>query len=212
MVKKAEKPKAVKSKAGSGIPGSKPLRNPKEELFCHEYTIDKNAAKAGVRASYAKSTAEKKAPAWVAKSREKSTKPHIWDRVQFLLSKVVKEVDITAERTLKEIALLAFSNMGELIEQDKDGVVSMKWLDQLSPEQLACVSEISEYETERGRRRFRFKLHSKTDALEMLAKHYKLLTEKVEHGFTEGCGVLAVPIGMSKEQWSKFAKQNQIEK
>lgn len=78
----------------------------KEQVFIDEYLIDLNAAQAAIRAGYAKSTAEKKAPAWVAKSRQNSTKPQIWDAVNIAKQKRSKETKINAEWVLKQSVAL----------------------------------------------------------------------------------------------------------
>lgn len=82
----------------------------------------------------------------------------------------------TAAEVIAEIEKLAFSNMGEFVKFDKKGV-TVTDSSKLSPEQLACIAEVSEFESVKGTRHFRFKLHDKKGSLELLARRLKLLNE-----------------------------------
>lgn len=46
-------------------------------------------------------------------------------------------------------------------------------------------------------------------ALELLGKHLKMFTEKLEHSVPEGSGVLAVPVPVDASVWAKAAALQQ---
>ena len=74
----------------------------KQQRFVEEYMKDTNAAQAAIRAGYAASTADKKAPLWVGKSREKSSQPKVWDAVQAGLTELSEEAKMDAAWILEE--------------------------------------------------------------------------------------------------------------
>ena len=76
----------------------------KERAFVREYAKDCNATSAAERAGYAPTTANKKAPMWVGKSRAKSTKPHVWDAVDEAQRKLQEKTGISVERVVEELA------------------------------------------------------------------------------------------------------------
>jgi len=176
----------------------------KEETFCREYIIDFNATRAARAAKYSKKTAAQQAVRMLRKVK-------IQKFIDSLKAAREKRTDIKADRVLEELAKLTFSNIADFIEI-QGGKLVMKDLATIPREQLACIEEISEIETERGLRRFKFKLHSKDKALELAMKHLGLLEENINLKLPEGCGVLAVPVGLDKKLWSQFAKNQQSQK
>lgn len=79
----------------------------KQALFVHEYLIDKNATQAAIRAGYSLKTA-------YSIGHENLTKPEIRARLQEAMEKLANSLEITAERTLRERARLAYFDIGEI--------------------------------------------------------------------------------------------------
>lgn len=77
---------------------------------------------------------------------------------------------------LEELARIGFSNIYQYIEFTGRGELRFKQTEQLSEDLLRCVAEISESPGAYGTTR-RIKLKDSLRALEMLAKHLKLLGE-----------------------------------
>ena len=75
----------------------------KQERFCKEYIIDLNATQAAIRAKYSEKSAE-------VLGFENLRKPSIQKRIQQLQQKADNKNIIPRERTLLEIARLAYSN------------------------------------------------------------------------------------------------------
>lgn len=118
----------------------KPL-SAKEKVFVARYAVHSNATKAAREAKYAESTAVGKAPAWVGKSRAKSTKPHVYDAIQIELAKVVRRARKTKDDIIEELENLGFSNMLDFYKQDEDGKLVLD-LDNMTREQASALSQM----------------------------------------------------------------------
>lgn len=157
----------------------------KQQFFVKHYLIDKNATKAAIAAGYSKKTAE------VAGSRLlKNVK--VQAAINKRVGKQFEKLDITADRVLNEIALLGFANMQDYI--GTSGREAYVDLSTLTRDQAAAIQEITSEvfisgtaKNEEGEdvpvevKRTKFKLADKRGALELLGKHLKLFTDKVEH-------------------------------
>lgn len=159
----------------------KPL-TPKQQRFVEEYLIDLNATQASIRAGYSAKTAEQQGPrllgnvgvaAAIKKGREKLS----------------ERAGITAEKVVAEYAKLGFANMLDYIRiQDGSPVVDMS---AITRDHGAAIGEVtSEVYMERTGdednpvtpvKRTKFKLADKKGALDSLAKHLGMFTEKHEH-------------------------------
>lgn len=164
----------------------------KRAAFVREYLIDLNATQAAIRAGYAKNSAHVTASRLLTDAK-----------VSAMLAEAMKKraeaTDITAERVLKEIALLAFSNMADFAEWNADRV-TLKPSSEMSEAATRCVAEVSQTITEAGGS-VKFKLHDKVSALEKLGKHLGILSEKMVH-VGEGGGPIVVS-SMSTEEYKK---------
>jgi phage terminase small subunit len=122
--------------------------------------------------------------------------------------KATARAEKTADEVIAEIEKLAFSNMGNYVKFDKNSV-TITDSSKLTPEQLACIAEVSEVESVKGGRHLRFKLHDKKGSLELLARRLRLINEpsgvKVYGGivFTENR-----PPPKSTKQSEKTGKEN----
>lgn len=150
--------------------------NPKQERFVAEYLIDLNGTQAAIRAGYSPKTAATQAEALLRK-------PDIAASVTAHKAKQLERADLTATRVLEELRRLAFSDVRQLF--DNDG--NLKPLHTLSAEDSACIAglEVIIKNAEAGDGKtdkvHKIKIWDKTKTLDSLAKHFGLLTEKVEH-------------------------------
>jgi len=106
-------------------------------------------------------------------------KPQCVEYLDSLAQRATKRAERTADEVIRELEKLAFSNIRDFLKFSKKGVV-LKDSNELTTEQMACLAEVSEYETKLGRKHIRFKLHDKKGALELLGRYHKLFTEKRE--------------------------------
>lgn len=150
---------------------------PKQEMFVKEYLIDLNATQAAIRAGYSEKTAR-------AIANENLTKPYIQEAIQKAMQQRSKRVQITADRVLEEYARIAFFDPRKLYNDDGTPVD----LSQLDEDTARAVVSLDVYEefTGFGENREqigvtkKYKVADKVRALDSLAKHLGILTDKVE--------------------------------
>lgn len=85
----------------------KPKLTRKQAVFVKQYLIDLNATQAAIRSGYSKKTARQI-------GTENLDKPAIKAAIEEANTKLLKSLDITAERTLRERARLAYYDIGAL--------------------------------------------------------------------------------------------------
>lgn len=163
----------------------------KQKQFCEEYLIDLNATQAAIRAGYSPKTAEQTASRLL---RNVKLQEYIAERQKELS----RSTQITQERVIKELALIAFSNNadyahvvekkmqveagGALVDVlDKDGkpvmyrTVEPVLTEELTEEQKRALAVIK-----KGRDGLEVKSCDKVKALELLGKHLGIFTDKIE--------------------------------
>lgn len=125
----------------------------KQQVFVDEYLKDLNATQAAIRAGYSATTANKKAPLWVGKSRDKSPYPMIWDAVQVAMDERAKRTQIDADYVLNTI---------------RDTVERCRQARQATDDEGNPVGD------------FRYDAQAVLKGCELLGRHLKLFTDKVE--------------------------------
>ena len=163
----------------------------KQQRFCDEYLIDLNATQAAIRAGYS----EKRASEQAYQLLQKTT---VQNHIAELQKEREKRTEITQDRVLHELALIAFakaSDYARVVEKDAmvevDGnmvpvldengnqvkyrTVEPILTDDLTEDQKKAIAVIK-----KGRDGFEIKPYSKIQALELLGKHLGMFTEKVE--------------------------------
>lgn len=151
--------------------------NEMQARFCREFIIDKNAKEAAIRAGYSKDTANVKGSQLLAIVK-------IQDRINALIALQEKRLDIKADEVLKEIRRIGMSDVRELYKEDGTVKHPKEWPDDLA--RAVSSIEVEElFEFVNGEKVWigytkKIKLWSKTQALDMLGKHKKLFTDRVE--------------------------------
>lgn len=164
----------------------------KQQLFCDEYLIDLNATQAAIRAGYSERTA-------TAQAARLLTNVNVQDYIQKRKRDRVERTEITQDRVLQELAVIAFSNAADyaaVVEKqvmltledgnqigavDDDGnpvmylTVEPVLTQDLTENQKRALAVIK-----KGRDGFEVKPYDKIRALELLGKHIGMFTEKVE--------------------------------
>lgn len=149
---------------------------PQQALFVQEYRKDLNATQAAIRAGYSKKTAG-------SQGERLLKNVEIAKAIQKATSQQLEKVELSAERVLEEMRRLGFSNVQDLFDANGDLIPIHK----LTREQAACISSIEVIMKNAtagdGKidRVLKVKVWDKRATLEMLAKHFALLTEQVEH-------------------------------
>ena len=144
-----------------------------------------NARLCAIAAGSKKSAASTLASLWLKdESVQRAIQRHMDDHMAVF--------DITAERIMREIAMMAFSNMADYLTPSPDGSFFVNWSD-LTREQAAALAEVTvdEYVEGKGEnaqrvKKVRFKLADKSKNLELLGRWRKLFTDKTELSGPDG--------------------------
>ena len=144
----------------------------KQAAFVKEYLVDLNATQAAIRAGYSQKTAQ-------AQGSRLLSNVMVAAAIQERMDERSERTEITADRVLEELAKVGFANAADYFEWGPGGI-TIKDQAELTPEQTAVVSEVSETTTKDGGT-IRVKLHDKLTALEKIGRHLKMFTDKHEH-------------------------------
>jgi len=151
----------------------KPMK--RRDLFAREYTRDRNAKEAAIRAGYS--------PTSAAKLGMRLLKhPDVIYEIEKLDKAAYSRIEVTADRVRQELAKLAFSNMGDYLLPE--GNID---LTRLTADQAAAIQEVTVDEAGGGSgdgqrakvQRVRIKLADKGAALERLARHLGMFNDKL---------------------------------
>jgi phage terminase small subunit len=150
---------------------------PLQAAFVREYLVDLNKTQALIRAG-----TKSKNPSVVSTNMFKL--PYVQAAIQAEMDKRAKRTEITADKVLCEIARLAFGDIRKLF--DKDGnLKQIQDLDDESAAMLSGVEVITTYKKDAEGNPTpeytkKIKMWDKNSALEKLAKHLRLLSDRVE--------------------------------
>ena len=170
---------------------------PKQQRFGEEYLIDLNATQAAKRAGYSEKTAFRI-------GTENLHKPAIQVAIQEALQKRSDRTEITADSVLRELAVLAFSDMAHYVQFNEAGNILLDF-SQMPAGASRAIAEVvqDEYVDGKGEeartvKRTRFKLHGKQPALDSLAKHLGMY---IERHAVEIVAINAPPAAATYEEW-----------
>lgn len=153
--------------------------NAKQKRFCREFAVDLNATEAAKRAGYSQKTA-------YSQGHRLLKHAEIQKELSKIQARIADKLDVSAERVVAELARIAFSDMRDVATWGPGGV-ALKDCGTLTENQARAVAEVSQTEF-KGIVKTKIKLYDKVKALENLAKHLGLLTEKIEHSGTISAG------------------------
>lgn len=152
----------------------------KQAQFVKEYLIDLNATQAAIRAGYSEKTA-------YAVGHENLRKPEIAAAIQSKMDGRSQRLEITSDRVLQEIARLGFADIRKVFTPTGQ----LRNIHELPEEVAASIASVevvtrpSGGVDEDGNREVEYvhklKFWDKRGSLELLGKHLKLFTDKVEH-------------------------------
>lgn len=149
-----------------------------QDRFCHEYLIDLKALPAAIRAGYSERSAKSMA-------YQLLRKPWIAARIDELRAARAKRTEISADRVIRELALIGFANADDFMGVTMDGDPYID-VSKLSREQRAAIAEfaVEDYVEGRGEdarsvRRVKIKLWDKRAALVDIGRHLGMFNEKL---------------------------------
>lgn len=154
----------------------------KQEAFCQFYAVSGNAADSYRKAGYASVRLTNGKSADTVRATERLLKDsRIMARIGEIRAPLLEAQEITKEKVMKEIASIAFSDIGKLF--DEDGALKHpSEVDEKTRRALSAVDMEELYEGKGGDRvqigsTKKVKLWDKVKALEMLAKHFQLYSD-----------------------------------
>jgi phage terminase small subunit len=166
------------------------LEDPRHEVFCRKFAANNNATKSYMIAFPGCSYESARA----AGSRLLAEN-NIKVRIAQIQKERLDRIEVTDQKIINELAKLAFTKEDDFYHENG----RVKAPHELDPHDAAAVQsrKIKVVELFDGKGKdavaigtattTEFKLHSKTDALQLLMRHRKMLTDKVEmdHGFKD---------------------------
>ncbi len=172
------------------VVGLAKLTNRKREMFCQEWLIDLNATQAAIRAGYSKNTSNEQGARLLSV-------PEVQVRIAELTEDRANRLQITQDKILEELKVIAFSKITDYLKiEDIDVVVGYEQNDEGKPDknkpktrQLRKVTILTTDEMPQDKIRaiaqiketrdgIVLKLHDKSKALEDLMKHLGMFTDK----------------------------------
>lgn len=147
---------------------------PKQERFCEEYLIDLNATAAAKRAGFSAKSAMEQGYALI-------NKPQVKAKISELKMARSERTEINADRVLAELGRVAFVDIAKAYASDGTLLLVPDMPEEIRLA-LAAIDIHKDFTegVEVGETR-KIKLLDKLRALELIGKHLKLFTEKVEH-------------------------------
>lgn len=181
---------AAKAKAPTK-PKTRPTR-PDVKVFIAEYIRDPNGRRAAIAAGYTERSADSTASRLLKNDKVRA---EIDKANAEVLAKVQHDTGITLERTLREIARIAFFDPRRMF--DKDGrPLAITELDDDTAAVVSGLDVLEEYEGQGEDRRLvghvkKWKLADKKGTLDMLMKHLGEYRKDNEQGGTAAGNALA---------------------
>jgi len=142
-----------------------------EQVFCYEYlNCNFNGTEALRRAGYS----TKEADSMAARVMRR---PHVVKKIKALIEDYTKNISFKAEDVVKEIALVATSDISDFIEWDEKNVNVKNSKDLVGKSR--CIKKLTIKETKVNddvvERTINVELHDKMKALDILAKKWKII-------------------------------------
>lgn len=159
--------------------------NPRRQKFVAERIKGHTATRAAQRAGYSKKTA-------YSSGQRLLKNVEISNAIQSGLNRVTKRAELKAADVLAEIRRVAFSDLSKAYAKN-GSLLHPKEMPKDLRHALCQIESQELFDGAGGDRALigttkKIKLHDKVRALEMLAKYFGLLTEKIEHSGAIGAG------------------------
>ena len=167
------------------VDNSMARKNSRHELFAREYVKDLNGKRAAIAVGYSAKTADAAASRLLSNVKVQTL-------VATLTKKHADKLDLSTEKVLSELSSMGFSNMLDYMKVTQEGGAYVD-LSDLTRGQAAAIQEVTVDEYVEGKgmharkvKRTKLKLVDKIRSLELLGKHLKLFTERIEVSGTAG--------------------------
>lgn len=172
--------------------------NEKQLRFVEEYLVDLNATQAAMRAGYSAKTANEQGSQLLAKLS-------IQEEIQKRVKERSERTGITSDMVVNELALIAFSDLKDFIQIDKEGAIKMRHFKKLPAGATRLLKKLKEKsvvlgdasvdegdDTAKQKQLIKvskeIELHDKLKALELLGRHLGMFDKKLSEGGNGGEG------------------------
>lgn len=148
---------------------------PKQTRFVQEYLVDLNAAQAAIRSGYSAKTAETCGPRLLRNAQVKAA-------VEAGQAKVHAKLEISAGRVLQELARVGFADIRRLFDEHGN----LRPICELDDDTAAAIASIEVEEVVSGDKTKtktvtrKIRRHDKNAALTTLARHFRLIGDRIE--------------------------------
>jgi len=170
-------------KCGSPQDNKNEILTAKQKMFCEEYLIDFNGARAAVAAGYSKKTAK-------AIANENLTKPYLQDYLSSRIAARAERVQISQDDVIRELQHIAFDDIKNYLDfrtektqldTDSEGnpIVGYKTIVDVKDSREIDTRNVQEVSLGVNGA-FKFKLYSKDEALLQLGRHLGIFKDKME--------------------------------
>lgn len=137
----------------------------RQQLFVHHYLASFNATEAAKRAGYSRKNPRQAGASLMSNSI-------IVAEIQRRMAVILGKMEISANRVIAEMAQIALSDVGEVVEWGPDGL-TLKDSKTLDPSALAGIKSVTERPTKHGMS-LSVVLHDKVKALQTLGTWLKI--------------------------------------
>jgi phage terminase small subunit len=170
----------------------------KQRIFIKEYLIDKNATRSAIAAGYSAKNASEIGSKLVRKSGVRAAIEVGLAEQTARIQKRAGRFEVTRERIISELALMAFADIDEYVQVTDRGVRIIATKDRRKKRGRA-IKRITESTSLNGGSQG-LELHDKKGALDSLAKMCGWVTEKVEHTGKDGGPIASTLVSMTPEE------------
>ena len=183
--------------------------NDRQEAFVDRYVVDGNATRAVIEAGFSSK--------YAAQTGYKLLRdPRIQRRIEEKRQKLRSNSEVTPERLVEQYSRLAFTNPTDLMTNDGDGNYRFKRPDELTDDEKTLIQDVSiQTKTTKsgdGKQEvvqsFTYKLATRKEALDSLARINGMFRDKVEHEHRHKIDAMFAFIAKHPEQNETVAMLN----
>ena len=171
----------AKAKAAARADRSASALTPRQERFVAEYLVDLNGTQAAIRAGYSATGAN------VTGVRLLSN-PTVAARIAAGKERQAERLEVKADTVLRELLRIATADLSQAFDEDGN----LLPIPQMPEDVRRAVAGMKVRTDDDGAVLREVKFWDKNKALELLGKHLKLYTEKIEHDVSESLGDLVL--------------------
>jgi phage terminase small subunit len=144
----------------------------RRHLFALEYPRDLDQTAAAIRAGYSLQSASQQATILMGD-------PEVQEEIKDALARRADRIEVDTDFVVAQLAKVAAVSISDFMSWDKNGKVTFKASETLSPEVLAAISEFTETPHKHGSA-VKVRMHDKLAALTTLGRHLGMFQDKIE--------------------------------